>query len=141
MKNLRRKLSALAVTALFASMQVSYAVIDTGLGGGNGGALCGEKLPEQQSGKGSGGNDRNIFFLLHRRRHLWFLQIIDRLQFRENHMQDPDCDRPGPGQSGAGGCPRLLERACLLPIHGDFLHKSGGDHRRIDILNLQATRA
>ena len=39
MKNLRRKLSALAVTALFASMQVSYAVIDTGLGGGNGGAV------------------------------------------------------------------------------------------------------
>ena len=39
MKNLRRKLSALAVTALFASMQVSYALIDTGLGGGNGGAV------------------------------------------------------------------------------------------------------
>ena len=39
MKNFRRKLSALAITALFASMQVSYAVIDTGLGGGNGGAI------------------------------------------------------------------------------------------------------
>ncbi len=39
MKNFRRKLSVLAVTALFASMQVSYAVIDTGLGNGNGGAI------------------------------------------------------------------------------------------------------
>ena len=39
MKNLRRKLSALAVTALFASMQVSYALVDTGLGNGNGGAV------------------------------------------------------------------------------------------------------
>ena len=39
MKNLKRKLSALAMTTLFASMQVSFAVIDTGLGGGNGGAV------------------------------------------------------------------------------------------------------
>ena len=39
MRNFKRKLSALALTALFASMQVSYAVIDTGLGGGNGGAV------------------------------------------------------------------------------------------------------
>ena len=39
MKNLRRKLSALAVTALFASIQVSYALVDTGLGNGNGGAV------------------------------------------------------------------------------------------------------
>ena len=39
MKSLKRKFSALALTALFASMQVSYAAIDTGLGVGNGGAV------------------------------------------------------------------------------------------------------
>ena len=39
MKDLKRKFSALALTALFASMQVSYAAIDTGLGAGNGGAV------------------------------------------------------------------------------------------------------
>ena len=39
MKNLKKKFSALALTALFASMQVSYATIDTGLGVGNGGAV------------------------------------------------------------------------------------------------------
>ena len=39
MKSLKRKFSALALTALFASMQVSYASIDTGLGVGNGGAV------------------------------------------------------------------------------------------------------
>ena len=39
MKNLKKKFSALALTALFASMQVSYAAIDTGLGIGNGGAV------------------------------------------------------------------------------------------------------
>ena len=39
MKDLKRKFSALALTALFASMQISYAAIDTGLGAGNGGAV------------------------------------------------------------------------------------------------------
>ena len=39
MKNFKKKFSALALTALFASMQVSYAAIDTGLGIGNGGAV------------------------------------------------------------------------------------------------------
>ena len=39
MKNFKRKLSALVMTTLFASMQVSYAAIDTGLGVGNGGAV------------------------------------------------------------------------------------------------------
>ena len=39
MKSLKRKFSALALTALFASMQISYASIDTGLGVGNGGAV------------------------------------------------------------------------------------------------------
>ena len=39
MKSLKRKFSALALTALFASMQVSYAAIDTGLGVANGGAV------------------------------------------------------------------------------------------------------
>ena len=39
MKSLKRKFSALALTALFASMQISYAAIDTGLGVGNGGAV------------------------------------------------------------------------------------------------------
>ena len=39
MKNLKRKLSALAMATLFASTQVSFAVIDTGLGNGNGGAI------------------------------------------------------------------------------------------------------
>ena len=39
MKNFKRKLSALVLSTLFASMQVSYAVIDTGLGAGNGGAV------------------------------------------------------------------------------------------------------
>lgn len=39
MKSLKRKFSALALTALFASMQVSYAAIDTGLGVGNGGGV------------------------------------------------------------------------------------------------------
>ena len=38
-KDLKRKFSALALTALFASIQVSYAAIDTGLGAGNGGAV------------------------------------------------------------------------------------------------------
>ena len=39
MKNFKRKLSALVLSTLFASMQVSYAVIDTGLGAGNGGGV------------------------------------------------------------------------------------------------------
>ena len=39
MKNFKRKLSALVLSTLFASMQVSYAVIDTGLGVGNGGGV------------------------------------------------------------------------------------------------------
>ena len=39
MKNFKKKFSALALTALFASMQVSYAATDTGLGIGNGGAV------------------------------------------------------------------------------------------------------
>ena len=38
-KNFKRKLSALVLSTLFASMQVSYAVIDTGLGAGNGGGV------------------------------------------------------------------------------------------------------
>lgn len=39
MKNIKRKLSALVLTTLFASMQMSYASVDTGLGAGNGGAV------------------------------------------------------------------------------------------------------
>ena len=39
MKDIKRKISALVLGTLFASMQVSYAVIDTGLGAGNGGAV------------------------------------------------------------------------------------------------------
>ena len=39
MKNLTKKLSIFMLTTLFASMQVSYATIDTGLGAGNGGAV------------------------------------------------------------------------------------------------------
>lgn len=39
MKNMKRKLSALVLTTLFASMQMSYATMDTGLGVGNGGAV------------------------------------------------------------------------------------------------------
>ena len=39
MKNLTRKLSALALAALFTSMQVTATAIDTGLGAGNGGAV------------------------------------------------------------------------------------------------------
>ena len=39
MKNFKKKFSALALSALFASMQISYAAIDTGLGIGNGGAV------------------------------------------------------------------------------------------------------
>ena len=39
MKNIKRKLSALVLSTVFASMQVSMAAIDTGLGNGNGGAV------------------------------------------------------------------------------------------------------
>lgn len=39
MKNLKRKVSAVVLSALFASMQISYAVIDTGLGNEHGGAI------------------------------------------------------------------------------------------------------
>ena len=38
MKNLKRKVTAIVLSTLFAAMQVSYASIDTGLGAGNGGA-------------------------------------------------------------------------------------------------------
>ena len=39
MKNIKRKVSALVLTAVFASMQISMAALDTGLGVGNGGAV------------------------------------------------------------------------------------------------------
>ena len=39
MSSIKRKLSALVLTAVFATMQVTYAAIDTGLGAGNGGAI------------------------------------------------------------------------------------------------------
>ena len=39
MKDIKRKISALVLGTVFASMQVSYAAIDTGLGAGNGGAV------------------------------------------------------------------------------------------------------
>mgnify|MGYP002858357879 CR=1 FL=1 len=39
MKNLKRKLSAIVLSTVFASMQVSMASMDTGLGVGNGGAV------------------------------------------------------------------------------------------------------
>ena len=39
MKNLTKKLSALALTAVFAATQVGYAAMDTGLGNGIGGAV------------------------------------------------------------------------------------------------------
>ena len=39
MKSLKKKISALVLTTVFASMQLSYAAIDTGLGAGNGGAV------------------------------------------------------------------------------------------------------
>lgn len=39
MKNLKKKISALVLSSVFATMQVSYATIDTGLGVGIGGAL------------------------------------------------------------------------------------------------------
>ena len=39
MKSLKKKISALVLTTLFASMQLSYASIDTGLGAGHGGAV------------------------------------------------------------------------------------------------------
>ncbi len=39
MKNFSRKLSAIVLSAVFASMQISYAAMDTGLGNGIGGAV------------------------------------------------------------------------------------------------------
>ena len=39
MKNLKKKISALVLTTVFATMQLSYASIETGLGAGNGGAV------------------------------------------------------------------------------------------------------
>ena len=39
MKNIKRKVSALVLTTIFATMQMSMAAIDTGLGVGNGGAV------------------------------------------------------------------------------------------------------
>ena len=39
MKNLKKKISALVLSSVFATMQISYATIDTGLGNGIGGAV------------------------------------------------------------------------------------------------------
>ena len=39
MKNITKKVSAIVLTTLFATMQISMAAIDTGLGAGNGGAV------------------------------------------------------------------------------------------------------
>ncbi len=62
MKNFKRKLSALVLSTLFASMQVSYAVIDTGLGAGNGGATINNITGGYTgiSGAGTGNVDLNF---------------------------------------------------------------------------------
>ena len=56
MKDIRRKFSALALTALFASMQISYAAIDTGLGAGNGGAVINNTTGGFVNGVGGNGS-------------------------------------------------------------------------------------
>ena len=62
MKNFKRKLSALVLSTLFASMQVSYAVIDTGLGANNGGATINNITGGYAgiSGAGTGNVDLNF---------------------------------------------------------------------------------
>ena len=61
MKNLKRKLSALAMATLFASTQVSFAVIDTGLGNGNGGAIINNTTGGVVNGvAGNGSYDLNF---------------------------------------------------------------------------------
>ena len=62
MKDIKRKISALVLSTLFASMQVSYAVIDTGLGAGNGGATINNITGGYAgiSGAGTGNVDLNF---------------------------------------------------------------------------------
>ena len=62
MRNLKHKLSILAMTALFASMQVSYAVIDTGLGAGNGGAVINNTSGGYVGMTGAGTGNVNLNF-------------------------------------------------------------------------------
>ena len=62
MRNLKHKLSILAMTALFASMQVSYAVIDTGLGAGNGGAVINNTSGGYVGITGAGTGNVNLNF-------------------------------------------------------------------------------
>ena len=63
MKNLKRKLSALALTAVFASMQLtSFAAIDTGLGAGNGGAVINNATGGFQGATGIGTGNVDLNF-------------------------------------------------------------------------------
>ena len=62
MKNLKRKVTAIVLSTLFAAMQVSYASIDTGLGAGNGGADINNITGGYQgiNGVGTGNVDLNF---------------------------------------------------------------------------------
>ena len=62
MKKLKRKVTAIVLSTLFAAMQVSYASIDTGLGAGNGGADINNITGGYQgiNGVGTGNVDLNF---------------------------------------------------------------------------------
>lgn len=62
MKNIKRKVTAIVLSTLFAAMQVSYASIDTGLGVGNGGADINNVTGGYQGidGVGTGNVDLNF---------------------------------------------------------------------------------
>ena len=62
MKNLKRTVTAIVLSTLFAAMQVSYASIDTGLGAGNGGADINNITGGYQgiNGVGTGNVDLNF---------------------------------------------------------------------------------
>ena len=62
MKDIKRKISALVLGTVFASMQVSYAAIDTGLGAGNGGAVINNTTGGfvGVNGAGTGNVDLNV---------------------------------------------------------------------------------
>ena len=62
MKKLSKKVSALVLTALFATMQIASASIDTGLGAGNGGAVINNATGGFDGVTGQGTGNVNLNF-------------------------------------------------------------------------------